>query len=112
MAYGDRDRAVRLGVYFRAVRAQPRARSLLAIGRSMKQRLAFKDVTVDFPIYDASSRSLKHRLVLAPVANLVSSSSVGGSVHRNSQGVVIVRALDRIDFELADGDRVAIFGHN
>jgi ABC-type polysaccharide/polyol phosphate transport system ATPase subunit len=78
----------------------------------MKQRLVFDDVTVDFPIYDASARSLKHRLVLNRVASLISAPSVGGTVHRDSQGVVIVRALDHVSFEFADGDRVAIFGHN
>jgi ABC-type polysaccharide/polyol phosphate transport system ATPase subunit len=78
----------------------------------MKQRLSFKNVTVDFPIYDANSRSLKRSLVMNKVSEFVSRSSVGGSVRRDSHGVVTVRALDNINFQLEDGDRVAILGHN
>jgi ABC-2 type transport system ATP-binding protein len=79
----------------------------------MQQRLVFDGVTVDFPIYDAASRSLKHRLVINRVSNLVSKSrQVGGTMHRDSHGVVLVRALDNISFSLADGDRVAVLGHN
>lgn len=78
----------------------------------MQQRLKFENVTVDFPIYDVTSRSLKHRLVLNRVAGLVSKTPVGGNVHRDSHGIVLIRALDDINFEFADGDRVAIVGHN
>lgn len=78
----------------------------------MKQRVAFKNVTVDFQIFDANSRSIKRSLVLDKVAEFVSRSSVGGRVHRDSSGVVTVRALDNVDFQLEDGDRVAILGHN
>lgn len=80
----------------------------------MLDRIILKDVTVDFPIYDANSRSLKHRLVLDKVSNLVSraSSNVGGSLRQDYRGVVTVRALDAIRFKLSDGDRVGIVGHN
>jgi len=78
----------------------------------MKQRIAFRNVTIDFPIYDANARSLKRSLVLDKVSNFVSRTSVGGNFHRDRQGVVTVRALDGIDFRLEDGDRVAILGHN
>ena len=73
-----------------------------------------KSVTVDFPIYDASSRSLKRRLVLDKVSSLIAGKApnVGGSVRRDQQGVIIVRALDAVSFELAEGDRVALVGHN
>ena len=79
----------------------------------MRERVILQNVTVDFPIYDVSARSLRHTLVLNRVANMVSrSQNVGGTVHRDGKGVVIVRALDDINFTRADGDRVAIVGHN
>jgi ABC-2 type transport system ATP-binding protein/lipopolysaccharide transport system ATP-binding protein len=79
----------------------------------MRERVILKDVTVDFPIYDVTARSLRHTLVINRVSNLVSrSQNVGGTVRRDGQGVVVVRALDNINFTLDDGDRVAIVGHN
>jgi ABC-type polysaccharide/polyol phosphate transport system ATPase subunit len=76
-------------------------------------QLVFDGVTVDFPIYDAKSRSLKHRLVLNRVSGLISRSQhVGGNVHRDSRGIVLVRALDALSFSIADGERIAIVGHN
>ena len=80
----------------------------------MGDRLAFDDVTVDIPIYDLKSRSLKHRVLVDKVSPLLSrpESTVGGSVIQDRRGVIIVRALDRISFSAADGDRIALVGHN
>jgi len=64
-------------------------------------RISLRNVAVDFPIINASSRSLQLRLYQA----------LGGQLtfhHRT----VIVRALDGIDLELRDGDRLGIVGHN
>ncbi|MEO8629143.1 MAG: ATP-binding cassette domain-containing protein [Betaproteobacteria bacterium] len=80
----------------------------------MQDRVIFTDVTVDFPIYDVHARSLKHKLVLDKVSSLVSRgvANVGGSVRHDLGSVVIVRALDAVSCTLADGDRVALLGHN
>ena len=79
----------------------------------MLDRVSFENVTVDFPIYDVNSRSLKHKLVLQKVSSLVSrKQNVGGNVRQGKDGVVLGRALDDINFNLNDGDRVAILGHN
>ena len=79
----------------------------------MQNRVSLDSVTVDFPIYDATSRSLKHRLVFDKVSSLMGrKASVGGTVSRDRRGVVTVRALDSVSFDLADGDRVALIGHN
>jgi ABC-2 type transport system ATP-binding protein/lipopolysaccharide transport system ATP-binding protein len=77
-------------------------------------RIGLESVTVDFPIYDVTARSLKHRLVLNKMSNLISGNmpSVGGSVRQDRHGVTIVRALDSVSFELAEGDRVGLIGHN
>lgn len=80
----------------------------------MQRRVSLQGVTVDFPIYDFSARSLRHRLVLDKISRLITTAGtgVGGRVRHNRQGVVTVRALDNISLELADGDRVALIGHN
>lgn len=63
----------------------------------------FHDVSVDIPIYNASTRSLKKRLLQV---------ATGGQIGSDAQGRVVVRALDRLSFSLNDGDRVGVVGHN
>lgn len=58
---------------------------------------------IDFPIYNASGRSLKKRLIQV---------ATGGQLGANDQGRVIVRALENLTFTLRDGDRVGLLGHN
>lgn len=56
---------------------------------------------VEFPIFDAKSRSLKKRVL----------TSVGGAI-RTGAKVPIVTALRDITLSLAEGDRVGLVGHN
>jgi lipopolysaccharide transport system ATP-binding protein len=63
----------------------------------------FFNVSVDFPIYNASGRSLKKRLFQV---------ATGGQLGSDAQGRVVVRALDDVSFSLRDGDRVGLLGHN
>jgi len=65
--------------------------------------IEFHDVSVDIPIYNASTRSLKKRLLQV---------ATGGQIGADAQGRVVVRALDRLSFSLKDGDRVGVVGHN
>src|SRR6476620_10880192 len=65
--------------------------------------IEFKDVAVDFPIYNASGRSLKKRLI---------SAATGGQIGADPLGRVVVRALEGLSFTLRDGDRVGLLGHN
>ena len=55
----------------------------------------FREVSLDFPIYDADTRSLKSHLVKV---------ATGGVVGLSDHGVVLVKALDSISFSLKDGD--------
>ena len=59
-------------------------------------------VSVAFPIYDASSRSLKKRLVGA---------ATGGRI-RTEAGPSVVQALDNVTLHFRHGDRVGLVGHN
>jgi ABC-2 type transport system ATP-binding protein/lipopolysaccharide transport system ATP-binding protein len=65
-------------------------------------RLALHDVTVEFPLYDADARSMKRFTI---------GNALGGTVRMHG-AVPTVTALDRLDLELRDGDRVALVGPN
>jgi lipopolysaccharide transport system ATP-binding protein len=65
--------------------------------------IEFSNVAVDFPIYNASGRSLKKRLI---------SVATGGQLGSDPLGRVVVRALEGLTFTLRDGDRVGLLGHN
>ena len=57
---------------------------------------------VDFPIFDAKSRSLKKAVM----------SSAGGKIGKNASNTVVVEALKDINLHLREGDRVGLVGHN
>lgn len=67
------------------------------------RRIAAQNVVVEYPIYNATSRSLKQTVLRA---------AAGGSIRGDDRGHVVVRALDNASFEIFDGDRVGIVGHN
>jgi ABC-2 type transport system ATP-binding protein/lipopolysaccharide transport system ATP-binding protein len=64
--------------------------------------ISLRNVTVDFPIYNARGRSLK--------ANVL--SRVGGRIGGQNGEIVTVEALREINLELRPGDRLALVGHN
>jgi ABC-type polysaccharide/polyol phosphate transport system ATPase subunit len=63
------------------------------------------NVTIDFPIYGASHRSLRQTL-FARTGGLIRHEGTG------RQQRVIVRALDDVSFTLRNGDRLGLIGHN
>jgi lipopolysaccharide transport system ATP-binding protein len=65
--------------------------------------IELKNTCIDFPIYNGKSRSLKHHLMRV---------ATGGRLSENSEGRVIVRALDDVSFTFKNGDRVGFLGHN
>ncbi|WP_176037282.1 ABC transporter ATP-binding protein [Brucella tritici] len=65
--------------------------------------IKLENVSVEFPIYNASNRSLKNR-----VLNI----ATGGSVERRRDGLVIVRGLENVSLTLRDHDRIGLIGHN
>jgi ABC-type polysaccharide/polyol phosphate transport system ATPase subunit len=60
------------------------------------------NVDIDFPIYDARSRSFKHRLL----------GLSGGRIGTTSAHHLVVRALRDISLSLVDGDRLGLIGRN
>jgi ABC-type polysaccharide/polyol phosphate transport system ATPase subunit len=63
------------------------------------------NVTIDFPIYGASHRSLRQTL-LARTGGLIRHEGAG------RQQRIIIRALDNVSFTLRNGDRLGLIGHN
>src|SRR5690606_19483277 len=57
---------------------------------------------VEFPIFDAKSRSLKKAFL----------GKAGGAIGRNQSDVVVVEALRDINLKLREGDRIGLVGHN
>ena len=66
--------------------------------------IELNSVSVDFPIYGMSSRSLKKQLIRFGTGGKL------GSVADNS--IVTVKALDNITLSIEHGDRVGLIGHN
>jgi len=64
--------------------------------------ITLEDVTIEFPIYDARTRSMKNRLL-----GLGSRGRIGVD-----RGNVQVRALRNVSLALGDGDRVGLVGRN
>lgn len=65
--------------------------------------LHLRNVSVEFPIYQGSSRSLK-KVLLA--------SSTRGNLARDAHDRINVRALNEVSFEVRDGERFALIGPN
>ncbi|WOC14596.1 ABC transporter ATP-binding protein [Pseudochrobactrum sp. MP213Fo] len=62
-----------------------------------------QNVSVEFPIYNTSSRSLKNRVL---------SIATGGKIERRTDRLVIIRGLDALNLTFKEGDRVGLIGHN
>ena len=69
----------------------------------MAAEIVLRDVALDIPIFDVSSRSLKKRMMRLGRRNRIG---------EDTSGVVVVRALDGISLQLAAGDRLGLIGHN
>lgn len=68
-----------------------------------KAHIHLDKVTVDFPIFNASSLSLKNKVIKAVT---------GGKISKRHDGHVIVRGLEGIDLDITSGERLGIVGHN
>ncbi len=64
--------------------------------------ISARDLTVDFPIYEANARSFKSVMLRA---------ATGGVLSREG-GRVTIRALDQLNFDIREGDRIGLVGHN
>jgi ABC-type polysaccharide/polyol phosphate transport system ATPase subunit len=66
-------------------------------------RIDLKNVSIAFPIYNISARSLKKQFLRL---------ATGGSVVKDAKQHIVVNALNDITLSIKDGDRVGLIGHN
>jgi lipopolysaccharide transport system ATP-binding protein len=69
----------------------------------MEAFISARNLTVEFPIYDNSHRSLKKK-----VFNLTTGGRIGSDAGKHP----VVTALDDLSFEFRHGDRIGLVGHN
>jgi ABC-type polysaccharide/polyol phosphate transport system ATPase subunit len=67
--------------------------------------LKLRNVSVDIPVFDSSTRSLKKEAFRLSVGGILGRSGGGGYGY-------IVKALVDVDLELKTGDRLGLLGHN
>lgn len=66
-------------------------------------RLAFENVTIQYPIYNSRGMSLRNQILRW---------STGGKIESEAGHIKLVTALRDVSFELADDDSVGLIGHN
>lgn len=66
-------------------------------------KIIFKNVSIDFPIFNATGRSLTSSLLKV---------ATGGLLDSDPNGRVMVRALSGVTFEISEGERIGLVGHN
>lgn len=69
----------------------------------MSVRIKGENICVDYPIFNGPHRSLKKNLLRV---------ATGGRISRDAGRGVTVRALDGIDLEIQEGERIGLTGHN
>lgn len=65
--------------------------------------ISIKDLTVEFAIFGSNSRSLKNKIM---------AQATGGRVMSGARDIVSVRAIENLNLEIKDGDRIGVVGHN
>ncbi len=65
--------------------------------------ISIRDLTVEFAIFGATSHSLKNTLL---------AQATGGRVMAGARNIVTVRAIEGLNLEVKDGDRIGLVGHN
>lgn len=66
-------------------------------------KIIFNNVSLDYPIHDARSTSLRNALLKI---------STGGIIEKSGTSSVVVKALNNVSFEINSGDSVGLVGHN
>lgn len=70
----------------------------------MTASIRLENIVLEYPIYGASSKELRHRIVSAATGGLISFDG--------SEKIPIIRALDNVSFSAQKGDRIGFVGHN
>lgn len=65
--------------------------------------IELKGASLDLPIYDVQGRSLKKKVMRMGRRNAIA---------EDTEGVIVVRALDNVDLRVETGDRIGLIGRN
>jgi ABC-type polysaccharide/polyol phosphate transport system ATPase subunit len=65
--------------------------------------ISITNLTVEFAIFGSNSRSLKNKIL---------SQATGGRVMSGARDIVSVRAIEGLDLQINEGDRIGLAGHN
>lgn len=65
--------------------------------------IQLENVSVDIPVFDTGSRSLKTNIL---------SMATGGQIKNRDNGKLVVRAIEDLSLDLERGTRLALIGHN
>jgi len=65
--------------------------------------IKLENASVEFEIFEASSRSLKRQLI---------QTATGGRLHSNAHQRVVIKALANVSFSFKSGEKIALIGHN
>lgn len=69
--------------------------------------IELNSITVNLPVYTASSKSLRRT-----ISGKLTNNFVGGNLYKNNHDLIHVRALENISLTAHDGDRIGLIGHN
>jgi lipopolysaccharide transport system ATP-binding protein len=69
----------------------------------MTLSINLRDVSLDYHVYSVRAQSLR---------NAVFNLAVGGKMYKGAGDITVVRALSKISLNIAEGDRIALVGHN
>lgn len=65
--------------------------------------ISFSNVSVEFPIFNSTGRSLTSSILKA---------ATGGKLDSNPNGRIMVKALRHISISIREGEKIALLGHN
>lgn len=66
-------------------------------------QIDLRNVSVEFPIFNLNARSLKKHLIKI---------ATGGSIVKDANEHVVIKALNNVSFSIKHGERVGLIGHN
>lgn len=75
----------------------------MCIGCNAMARIDLRNISVEFPVYNVSSRSFKKNFLRL---------ATGGNVSQDANDHYVIRSLNDISLSIAHGDRVGLIGHN
>jgi len=71
--------------------------------KMIKPIIDINNLTIEYPVYGIRNLSLKTKIF---------QDVIGGSLFKNTNNLITIKAIENISLKLYPGDRVALIGHN